>query len=287
VGAAMYITLLLRNFLLHNLVAQANVLISKANFPESASNNQFARYFFCLGRIKAIELEYDASINYLNEALRKAPTNSARGFRLAVTKLTVTVQLLKGEIPERSTFASAELGAALAPYLALTRAVRQGTLLGFEEASKLHEAAFVKDETATLVARLRHNVIKAGLRKIAVSYKKIHVKDIASKLHLESVEDAEFIIAKAIRDGVIDATVDLSTGILTAAEAVDVYSTNKPQELYHDRIRFCLNTHNEALQAMRYPDEEKKEAESVEQRRERLKQEAELAAALEDEEDDF
>jgi uncharacterized UPF0146 family protein len=35
------------------------------------------------------------------------------------------VQLLTGEVPERSLFTSAEMAAALRPYFELTRAVRQ------------------------------------------------------------------------------------------------------------------------------------------------------------------
>lgn len=55
-----------------------------------------------------------------------------------------------------------------------------------------------------LILRLRHNVIKTGLRAISLSYSRISLADVASKLALGSREDAEFIVAKAIRDGVIE-----------------------------------------------------------------------------------
>ena len=55
-----------------------------------------------------------------------------------------------------------------------------------------------------LILRLRHNVIKTGLRAISLSYSRISLADVASKLTLGSREDAEFIVAKAIRDGVIE-----------------------------------------------------------------------------------
>jgi hypothetical protein len=47
------------------------------------------------------------------------------------------------------------------------------------------------------VCRLRHNVIKTGVRMISVSYARISLADLATKLHLASVEDAEYIAAKA------------------------------------------------------------------------------------------
>ena len=51
-------------------------------------------------------------------------------------------------------------------------------------------------------------MIKAGLRKINVAYARISIADICEKLKLEDKQDAEYIVAKAIRDGVIDATLD-------------------------------------------------------------------------------
>ncbi len=37
---------------------QARNNIEKTTFPESVSNNQFSRYLYYQGRIKAIQLEY-------------------------------------------------------------------------------------------------------------------------------------------------------------------------------------------------------------------------------------
>jgi 26S proteasome regulatory subunit N3 len=56
------------------------------------------------------------------QALRKAPSNgAATGFRQAATKLMVIVQLLTGEIPERSLFNQTHLARSLRPYLQLTQ----------------------------------------------------------------------------------------------------------------------------------------------------------------------
>lgn len=51
---------------------------------------------------------------------------------------------------------------------------------------------------------LGHNVIKTGLRKISLSYSRISLVDIASKLTLDDAASAEFVCAKAIKDGVIE-----------------------------------------------------------------------------------
>lgn len=56
-GQTALLNQLLRNFLEHNLIDQAQKLASKTAFPESASNSEAARYLFYLGRIEAIQLE--------------------------------------------------------------------------------------------------------------------------------------------------------------------------------------------------------------------------------------
>lgn len=80
------------------------------------------------------------------------------------------------------------------------------------------------------LARLRHNVIKTGVRIISLSYSRISLDAIADKLGMDSADDAEYIVAKCIRDGVIDATIDhqnryVASKVRTACQvASDAYS---------------------------------------------------------------
>jgi len=50
-GQSTLMNLLLRNYLTYNLYDQADKLVSKTTFPESASNNEWARYLFYLGKL--------------------------------------------------------------------------------------------------------------------------------------------------------------------------------------------------------------------------------------------
>jgi len=247
-----------------------------------------ARYHYYTGRISAVRLDYSNANTQLTLALRKAPSQqSALGFRQAVHKLGVVVQLLLGEIPERQLFRGQGLRHALAPYLELTQAVRLGNLTRFAATLEAHRNKFSADHTLMLIVRLRHNVIKTGLRTISLSYSKIPLEDVAAKLALDSREDAEFIVAKAVRDGVIEAVIDHSGGFMQSRETVDVYCTREPQAVYHQRINFCLDVHNQSVKAMRYPPKSyNQDLESAEERREREQQDLELAKEMAEEEDD-
>ena len=104
---------------------------------------------------------------------------------------------------------------------------------------------------------------------------------------LDSTEDVEFIVAKAIRDGVIEAVLDHEGRFMQSKESIDLYSTKEPQVAFHQRITFCLQIHNQSVKAMRFPPKAyNKDLESAEERREREQQDLEYAKEMAEEDDD-
>ncbi|KAG6004827.1 hypothetical protein E4U54_000475 [Claviceps lovelessii] len=268
---ASVIVLLLRNYLLTSHIGQADLLVSHTQFPENAVNNQVARFLYYLGRIRAIQLRYTEAHEHLTAATRKAPSsNCAVGFSQTATKLLLVVELLMGDIPERATFRQATLEGALHPYFLLVQAVRVGNLEDFETTIAEHGDTFRHDGTYSLILRLRQNVIKTGIRMMSLSYSRISLRDICIRLHLGSEESAEYIVAKAIRDGVIEATLDRERGFMKSKEVGDVYATREPGEAFHDRIRACLALHDESVKAMRFPmNQHRLELKNAQEARER------------------
>ncbi|KAI9901303.1 hypothetical protein N3K66_003120 [Trichothecium roseum] len=268
---ASVIVLLLRNYLLTSHISQADLLVSHTQFPENAVNNQVARFLYYLGRIRAIQLRYTEAHEHLTAATRKAPSsNCATGFSQTATKVLLVVELLMGDIPDRATFRLPKLEDALHPYFLLVQAVRVGNLEDFETTIADHADTFRRDGTYTLILRLRQNVIKTGIRMMSLSYSRISLRDICIRLHLGSEESAEYIVAKAIRDGVIEATLDRERGFMKSKEVGDVYATREPGEAFHDRIRACLALHDESVKAMRFPmNQHRLELKNAQEARER------------------
>ncbi|RKP22746.1 proteasome regulatory subunit C-terminal-domain-containing protein [Syncephalis pseudoplumigaleata] len=62
---------------------------------------------------------------------------------------------------------------------------------------------------------------------------------------------------QAIRDGVIDATIDHEHGYVQSKENADIYATTEPQHAFDQRITFCLTLHDASVKAMRYPSSDK------------------------------
>jgi 26S proteasome regulatory subunit N3 len=251
---ATLITLLLRNYLVTSDVSQAHQLVQKTRFPDSAANNLCARYDYYVGKINAIQLDYSTAHERLTGAIRKAPQSpAATGFLQAARKLDTIVELLMGDIPDRATFREPQLEKGLYPYFLLVRAVRIGELDAFFEILNNHAETFKKDGTYSLVLRLRQNVIKTGIRMMSLTYSRIPLRDICIRLGLESEESAEYIVAKAIRDGVIEATLDHEKGFMQSKEVLDVYATQVPQEIFHGRIAFCMSLHNDSVKVRHLP----------------------------------
>ncbi|KAK4534920.1 hypothetical protein CDCA_CDCA03G0945 [Cyanidium caldarium] len=306
VGQAVLLNQLLRSYLLERQYVQADQLCSRAHFPEIRSNNQLARYFYYLGRIKTVQLDYTEAYRALSQAQRKAPQHTALGLRVAIAKLLVLVQLLVGEVPELSVFRgrvgmsdSAALRAQLQPYLRLTSAVRVGDLPAFHAVVHESEAVFGQDGNLNLILRLRQNVIKAGLVKIAAAYSRIALADVQRKLGLDASDDgssgsgssssAEDVVAKAIRDGVLRGTIEHRSRSLITRHDQNVYATAMPAAQLHERIQFCVDLHDEAVRAMRFPDAKRNEANLEllrEMQRDETKIEQALAEGAEPEDDD-
>ena len=61
----------------------------------------------------------------------------------------------------------------------------------FKKIVTQYEKIFRNDKNYSLILRLRHTVLKFGLKKLNISYSKISLKDIQTKLSLDSIDETE------------------------------------------------------------------------------------------------
>jgi 26S proteasome regulatory subunit N3 len=89
-------------------------------------------------------------------------------------------------------------------------------------------------------------VIKTGIRRLSLSYSRISLRDICVKLHLDSEEDAEYIVGKAIRDGVIEGRIVHEKGWMECGGQKSGYGP-EVSEMFSRRIGYCLELHNQSV----------------------------------------
>ncbi|CAF1982333.1 hypothetical protein YC2023_084050 [Brassica napus] len=170
-GQETLVNMLLRNYFRYNLYDQAEKLRSKAPPFEAHSKQQVALSFLWVSLLPGEDPNQKVSFKQPGKPL------AAPGFRIQCNKWAILVRLLLGEIPERSVFIQKGMEKALRPYFELTNAVRIGDLELFRTVQEKFSETFAQDRTPNLIVRLRHNVIRTGLRNISISYSRISLPD--------------------------------------------------------------------------------------------------------------
>lgn len=121
-----------------------------------------------------------------------------------------------------------------------------GSLSQFQSTLSKYASVFQQDRTYTMIVRLRQNVIKTGIRRLSLSYSRISLRDICVKLHLDSEEDAEYIVGKAIRDGVIEGRIVHEKGWMECGSQKGGYGP-EVSDVFSRRIQYCLELHNQSV----------------------------------------
>ena len=274
----MLIQLILRSYLHCNLYDVADKFASKVfatpaslaqqHYRSGTANASFVKMLFYVGKIEAVKLNYTKAYEYLQLALRKAPS-TASGFQQSCAKLLIIVQLLMGDLPEKSLFTE---HSGMQPYVTISQSVHQGNTELFQSILTNQPAIVEKlerDGTLSLVLRLRHNVIKAAVKRANIAYSHITLADLGARIFPKALApgegvssgdggmEAEFVALKCIKDGVVDAYVthqsDNSSGAcFHSKDLLNVYGTAEASMSIGRRVEFCLRTRREAMKAMRY-----------------------------------
>ena len=139
------------------------------------------------------------------------------------------------------------------PYYQLIQVVLEGELENFNKLVEKNKQIYLRDGLYSMILRLNQIVIRIGLRKISIAYSNISLNDIAAKLNFPP-NDIEFVVAKALRDGIIHGEIDHENKILKIKRESNIYVTHEPQLQLDKRIRYCLNLYHEVQKAITYPD---------------------------------
>lgn len=279
---------LVRLMVLQGQCEQALKFIQASPFPQDCSGPNVARHHYYLASIQAIQGEYAMAHENLEQAQRKAPHGkAAAGFVQSVTKLSVVVRLLLGEIPERSLFRQPMFASCLRPYLALCQSVRLGDMGRFQSVIQEMAPKFMADRSMILIQRLHQTVLKAGLRRLSVAYSRIPLADIQRKLGLATVDDAEFVVIKSLKEGLVQGHLDHAAQFLQCDPRSNTYYTTDPQRILHERLEQLASLQIECQRALRYPEGVKKSAAQSTTSADALPTEAELMDDYLEADDDF
>lgn len=278
------INLILRSYVLTKRCDLGLKALEKMVYPENLSSGiQQARYLYYSGRIYSAQLEYQLAYGSFTQSLRKTSQSKGRGslnFALSAQKFAIVVQMLMGEIPDRSIFNSPNLRKGLTPYLELVKAVRSGDMKEFDSNLERRRQIYEHDGTLSLIKRLAHNVIRSGLKTICLSYSRIYLDDVAEYFGWDSSQDVEGVISKAIFDKVVDAKINDDIKCLESQQKNDFYGSESMLNSLHSRIAFSLLLRSNAIKSMEYPQNMLANTDNFEEEEGRRLTQEEIEAAV-------
>lgn len=247
---------IVRFYIKQSHYAQAQMFIENTTFPQADQIDAltFNYYKYYMALINAIFLQYDQSLSTLQLIVRSGEEDITP-FHIHVYRLYIIVSLLTGTIPERSLFSIPLVLNNLQPsYLALTQAVRRGDTAAYKAIIAVQENVddFINDNTYNLILRLQPTILRAGLKRIISVYSAISLQRIGELLSI-SDEDVHSIVAKAISDQVITATIDESN-IVHSISTTPQYASADPQIDLVNRINTVMNLRQQCQQSLRFPD---------------------------------
>jgi 26S proteasome regulatory subunit N3 len=199
------------NLLLHNYQSfsqyeKSELLCDRRNRLQPFCSVQlYYHYLYYNGRAKAIKLAYKDSFEHLTEALQIAP-ETAKTFRVKVWKWLLIVQLLRGKLPNH--FRLSKDNEELRPYNTITQAMQRIASRRFVFNMTKQFEKFIEDQTWMVVSRLRFSVLALSLCHISISYSRIYLDNVVDLLAVNLEQDEEFIVAKHIRNNVLNAQIN-------------------------------------------------------------------------------
>ncbi|KAL0222206.1 hypothetical protein RCL1_002060 [Eukaryota sp. TZLM3-RCL] len=224
--------------------------LARCGFPIGLYPAQDARFHYYSALVAAIKLDYSEALSRVGFALRKTSSN-AQIFRSIIHKLSIVLELVIGSTPRRSLFSDENFKSKLFPYYHLVKAVRGGSIEKFNSIVDSYRYQFEADGLLTLIDRLQSSVVRLGLRNILLSYSKISIVEVSKILGLSSESRPVIvgIVAKAIRDGVIEASID---GDYLIRSNSSISESGLSLDSLTSRIAFTLSLREEALKSLRY-----------------------------------
>ena len=235
-----------------------SLITEKLNIQDQIINELQEAY-----RTACIEMDFISQVTLINCIIRYYLNNKNIEMARSFISKTKYIENISTYEDARYLFYIGKIEAIQMNYSDAYTHLSSSFRKAFKRGIEIYERNFQKDGTFNLVQRIRQVVIKAGLRKINLSYSRISIKDITEKLKLENEKEAEYIIAKAIRDGVFLASINHEEGYVKSKEIKDIYSTFEPQRSYQSRILFLNNIFVESQKSMKFSAQQelaKKEA---------------------------
>lgn len=213
---------------------QINSHIYEIIDEEINDKSERCKYTFYLGFIYLVRGDYSMAMKYLDES---DILNTKQTLALLIKKCTIVCKLHLGDFSIFYPYQN-----QLKPYFSLIGCVKRGDVKAFYLHLEDQQSEYLSNNLYFVVRRLLKNIVRVGLRKVAICYSRIQVADISDILGF----NVEFILYKAIKDGEVKGFVQ--DGIFYSQQE----NLNKFQ--CGDQLKEVINVRKQIQSMMKYPE---------------------------------
>lgn len=210
-----------------------NYVLNAINDPEQQAIHNYYK-----GRLHLVNGEYGKAYHNFQGAMI---LSSDEVFVRYVEKCLIACMLLRSELILLRTY---NWTRKTKRYFELYECIKSGNVYLYDDIMQKNKSFYAEDGLHSVLLRLYENVIREGVRKIGLCYKRISIKDMALLLNMGK-EDVEFLLDKCIKEGFISGFVE--------DEIFNSENLRKESVYIGDRIKDAITTFNYIKGMMRYP----------------------------------
>lgn len=211
----------------------SNYMLNYINDPV-----QHAIHNYYKGRYYLVSGDYNKAYHFLQGAMI---ISSDVVFIKYVDKYLIVSLLLRSEINQLGTYLWTYRNRK---YYELYECINSGNVYLYEELMEKNKNFYVEDGLYSVLLRLYENVLREGVRKIGLCYKRIMIADMGLILNMEE-DDVRFLLDKCINEGFVFGVVE---------DSIFISETHERKNLNIEaRIEDSVSTFNYIKGMMRYP----------------------------------
>jgi COP9 signalosome complex subunit 3 len=170
------------------------------------------------GMIYACLKQFDRAANFFENVIT-VPATATSAIALEAYKKYVLVKLISGTIPNHQlpTYTSRHVQQTIkslcgAQYTELFHLFHNGTLSQYDEFINRHREQYVHDRNLGLIKQTRHAFICNSIQQLTKTFLTVSLKDLANRVQLQSIDEAERYLLNMIEHGQIFASINKKDG---------------------------------------------------------------------------
>ena len=172
------------------------------------------------GMIYACIKQFDRAANFFENVVT-VPATATSAIAIEAYKKYVLVKLISGSIPSNQlpNYTSRNVQQTVkslcgAQYTELFNIFNNGTLTQFDEFVNRHRDQYARDRNLGLIKQTRNAFICNSIQQLTKTFLTVSLKDLATRVQLQSTSEAERYLIDMIENGQIFASINKKDGVL-------------------------------------------------------------------------